>query len=108
MAQAPIIHPGAPGDLARELTAAEAHGHIFEVTEDGDIVWEYINPVGDRTGDDYGIYKVMTDRAGAEFNSIYKCHRYSAEYAGLQGQDLAPLGKLTELFAEETARPNFE
>jgi len=82
-----------------------AHGHIFEVTEDGDIVWEYINPVGDRIGDDYGIYKIMTDRAGDGFNSIFKCHRYSPDYAGFNGKDLTPLGLVTEIFAEEPARP---
>ena len=82
-----------------------AHGHIFEVTEGGEIVWEYINPVGDRTGDDYGIYKIMTDEVGAEFNSIYKCHRYSPGYAGLEGKDLTPRGYLTEIFAGEPDRP---
>ncbi len=82
-----------------------AHGHIFEVTEDGDIVWEYINPVGDRTGDAYGIYKIMTDQAGDAFNSIFKCHRYSSDYAGLRGKDLTLLGYVTEIFAEEAARP---
>ncbi|MGI9259485.1 MAG: hypothetical protein ACR2QQ_11675, partial [Gammaproteobacteria bacterium] len=82
-----------------------AHGHIFEVTTDGDIVWEYINPVGDRTGDEYGIYNIMTDEAGAEFNSIYKCHRYSPNYSGLEGRDLTPRGYVTEIFTEETERP---
>ena len=80
-----------------------AHGHIFEVTPDGDIVWEYINPVGDRTGDDLGIYKIMTDAAGPEFNSIYKCHRYGPNYPGLEGKDLTPRGLVTEIFSEEIA-----
>ncbi len=87
------------------LVCPGAHGHIFEVTESGDIVWEFINPVGDRTGEDYGIYKIMTDRVGGGFSSIFKCHRYSPNYLGLRGKDLTPLGKITEIFAEETARP---
>ena len=81
------------------LVCPGAHGHIFEVTEDGDIVWEYINPVGDRTGDEHGIYGVMNDRDGGQFNSIFKCHRYSPDFAGLRGRDLTPMGKVTEIFA---------
>ena len=83
------------------LICPGAHGHIFEVTGNGDIVWEYINPVGDRTGDDFGIYKIMTDRAGDGFNSIFKCHRYSSDFAGFKNKNLAPLGKITEIFTEE-------
>lgn len=82
-----------------------AHGHIFEVTEDGDIVWEYINPVGDRTGDAYGIYEIMTDDAGGQFNSIFKCHRYSPDFAGFEDKDLTPLGRITEIFTAETDSP---
>ncbi len=87
------------------LVCPGAHGHIFEVTESGDIVWEYINPVGDRTGEDHGIYKIMTDRVGGGFSSIFKCHRYSPNYSGLVGKDLKPLGKITEIFPEEISRP---
>ncbi len=83
------------------LICPGAHGHIFEITENDEIVWEYINPVGDRTGDDGGIYKIMTDRAGDGFNSIFKCHRYSSDFAGLKGKDLVPLGKITEIFTKD-------
>ncbi len=64
-------------------------------------MWEYINPVGDRTGDDGGIYKIMTDRTGDAFNTIFKCHRYSSDFAGLKGKDLVPLGKITEIFTQD-------
>jgi hypothetical protein len=52
-----------------------------------------------------GIYKIMTDDAGAEFNSIYKCHRYSPNYSGFEGKNLTPRGTVTEIFAEEIERP---
>ena len=74
------------------LVCSGAHGHMFEVTPDGDIVWEYINPVGDRLVNDRGIYRTMTDKAGDEFNSMFKCQRYSPDYPGLEGRDLTPKG----------------
>ena len=30
------------------LVCSGAHGHFFEVTSEGDVVWEYISPVGDQ------------------------------------------------------------
>ena len=82
------------------LVCPGAHGHIFEVTPEGDVVWEYINPVGDRLENDHGIYRMMTDKAGEEFNSVFKCQRYSSDFAGLEGKDLTPKGKITEFFSE--------
>ena len=78
---------------------------MFEVTPDGEVVWEYINPVGDRTGEAYGIHTIMTDRAGRQYNSIFKCARYPLDYPGLEGKDLTPMGKITELWTREAARP---
>ena len=83
------------------------HGHFFEVTEEGEVVWEYISPVGDRTQGDYGIYKIMTDRAGAGFNSVFRCHRYGPDYPGLAGKKLTQKGKITEIHAKEPARPSY-
>ncbi len=87
------------------LVCPGAHGHIFEVTTDGDIVWEYINPVGDRISNDDGVYKIMTDRVGGGFNSIFKCQRFSPNYPGLEGRDLTPRGTITELFPNEAEKP---
>lgn len=83
------------------------HGHFFEVTKEGEVVWEYINPVGDQTRGDYGIYKIMTDAAGAGFNSVFRCHRYSPDYPGLSGRDLTPKSKITEIHANEPDRPSY-
>ena len=82
-----------------------AHGHFFEVTPDGEVVWEYINPVGDRTGDEYGIYKIMTDKVGDHFNAVFRIARYAPDYAGLEGRELIPMGKITEIHTGEAARP---
>ncbi len=82
------------------LVCPGAHGHIFEVAPEGDVVWEYINPVGDRLENDRGIYEIMTDKVGEGFNSIFKCQRYSPDFPGLEGKDLTPKGRITELFPE--------
>ncbi|MFC1891985.1 aryl-sulfate sulfotransferase [Thermodesulfobacteriota bacterium] len=81
-------------------------GHFFEVTVDGEVVWEYINPVGDRTKGEYGIYKIMNDATKGTFNATFRCHRYGIDYPGLQGKVLTPKGKITEIHSNESARPS--
>lgn len=83
-----------------------ANGHFFEVTPEGEVVWEYINPVGDRTGDNYGIYTIMTDSAGRTFNSVFRATRYAPDYSGLAGRDLVPMGQITEVHTSEASRPD--
>jgi hypothetical protein len=76
------------------------HGHLFEVTTEGEVVWEYINPVGDRTDGQYGIYKTMVDDAGGHFNPVFRAARYAPDYPGLAGKDLTPQGKITEIYSK--------
>jgi hypothetical protein len=87
------------------LVCSGAQGHFFEVTTGGEVVWEYVNPVGNRTNGDYGIYTVMTADAGGFFNSSFKCARYEPDYPGLQGKDLTPMGQITEIHRVEVDRP---
>ena len=52
-------------------------GRAFEVTYDGELVWEYLSPfVGYRLG-------IITNR-------IWRAHRYTRDYPGLKGKNLAP------------------
>jgi hypothetical protein len=88
------------------LVCSGAHGHFFEVTTDGEVVWEYISPVGDRFGANYGIHTLMTDEVDARANDTFRCVRYAPEYAGLAGRDLAPMGKITELYTQEPVPQN--
>ncbi len=59
-------------------------GHLFEVTEDSDIVWDYINPsMGD----------VVLDQGEAivpSANMVFRTTRYRADHPGLLGRDLTP------------------
>ena len=87
------------------LINSGARGHFFEVTPDREVVWEYINPVGDRTGDAHGVYKIMTDSVGRSFNSVFKVVRYPLDYPAFAGKDLTPKGPITALWTNEPNAP---
>ncbi len=50
-------------------------GRIFEVTQRGQIVWEWISP--------------FSSRVGAR-NSVFRAHRYAPDFPGLAGRELDP------------------
>jgi hypothetical protein len=64
-------------------------GHFFEVTEGKEVVWEYINPHSMR-----GITTAQTDADG-NMHMTFRCFRYPADYPGLAGKDLTPMGTIT-------------
>lgn len=63
------------------------NAHLFEVTPDKKVVWEFINPIG---------------AAGAtcSFNdpplalTVHKAFKYGADYPAFKGKDMTPKGKL--------------
>jgi hypothetical protein len=69
-----------------------ATGHMFEVTEDKEVVWEYINPVTKA-----GIRTTQTDADGGRVFSTFRCHRYGPDYPAFAGKDLTPKGTITGL-----------
>ena len=55
-------------------------GRLFEVTHEGTIVWEYVNPFhgyGERFGN---------------ANRVFRAYRYSPDFSGFKGKDLDPKG----------------
>ena len=66
------------------LIAEGAPGRVFEVTRDKEIVWEYINPFTSEKGVD------PSASPGIYPNAVFRAHRYSPDYSGLQGKDLDP------------------
>ena len=65
-----------------------AFGRFFEVNEQGETVWEYVNPVV-HTGIlayDEEIPLLFTRNA----NVVFRCTKYSADYPGFEGKDLTP------------------
>jgi len=77
------------------LICAGVRGTFFEVTQDGEAVWEYVNPVVS-----YGILaqgeKSGLDHRGHNWNAVFKIHRYPVDYPGLAGKDLTPVGPIEQ------------
>jgi hypothetical protein len=69
------------------LVTSTMESHVFEVTPDKKIVWEFQNPIGDKgpacTREDFQ----MT-------YWIHRAYRYAADFPGLKGKDLSPKGPL--------------
>jgi hypothetical protein len=61
------------------LICEGAFGRIFEVTKNGNVVWEYINP-----------FYSPDLRSGDPTNMVFRAHRYSPEDPALVGRDLNP------------------
>jgi len=53
------------------LITESSFGRFFEVTKEGDIVWEYVSPF-------FGT-PIFGGRAGSESNQVFRAYRYSAE-----------------------------
>ena len=68
--------------------------HFFEVTSDGKLAWEYINPV---TRD--GPVKVLGDVLPMS-NSAFRAYRYAIDDPAFKGHDLSPKGTITERAAQ--------
>lgn len=71
------------------LICAMTEGHIFEVTTDGELVWEYIGPVTpdgnlERLDDNWPMY-----------TSMFRAYRYTADHPALTGKDLTPGDTIT-------------
>lgn len=73
---------------------SDTEGHFFEVTAEGELAWEYINPI---TRD--GAVKVLGDVLPMT-NSVFRAYRYAADHPALQGRDLTSKGTITERSAQ--------
>ncbi|TFG48562.1 MAG: DUF1566 domain-containing protein, partial [Candidatus Brocadiia bacterium] len=66
------------------LICAMTEGHLLEVTENGQLVWEYINPINTD-----GIKEINVDQYPMN-NAMFRAYRYAAEHPALAGRDLSP------------------
>lgn len=57
------------------LICEGVHGRMFEVTEGGEVVWEYINPF-------------FAEGRYGRSNGTFRAYRYAPDYPGLQGKSL--------------------
>ncbi len=77
------------------LITSTHHGHLFEVTPDKKVVWDYVSPVA--KGELKCFYEDEVDSIMPRFmaNMIHRSYRYAADYPGLKGKDLSKKTPLT-------------
>lgn len=88
------------------LICAGVVGHLFEVTREGETVWQYVNPMvrggilaqGELPGKDV---------RGHLWNAVFKVHRYAPDYAGLAGRNLSR-GDVIELPASQKGKTGLD
>ncbi len=68
-------------------------GHLFEVTQKGEVVWDFVSPV--RLGKMHCFFE-DGDMHNGMFNMIHRSYRYGADYPGLKGKDLSNKKPLTD------------
>jgi len=64
------------------------HGVLFEVTPEGETVWEYVNPI-DGTGPLSQDQLIPIDHRGHAMISVFKAHRYPLDYPTFKGKDMS-------------------
>lgn len=77
-------------------------GRLFEVTYEGEIVWEYISP--------FAGLKVATKTWKMTSLLVHRAHRYPHDYPGFKGKDLDPARLLWEntLFGPDAFNTDFK
>jgi len=81
------------------LICSDTEGHLFEVTRDGDLAWEYINPITR----EHGAVKVMPDSLPMA-NSLFRAYRYGFDHPAFKGRTLSPRGLITDTLEQEPRR----
>jgi len=81
------------------LICSDTEGHLFEVTKEGELVWEYINPITR----DFGVLKLIGDMIPMA-NSVFRCYRYAPDHPALKGKDLSPKGLLSDVVKRPARR----
>ena len=66
-------------------------GRLLEITPDGEVVWEYVNPVTNQ-----GIQKTLITSQHENIFGGWSPLRYLEDFPGLAGKDLSPKGPITE------------
>jgi len=69
------------------LVTSTNSGHIFEVTQKKEIVWDMVNPIGVK-----GPVCTVEDNPSAI--QVHRSYRYDKDFPGLKGKDLTPKGPL--------------
>ncbi len=65
-------------------------GTLYEVDNNGSVVWTYINPIGNNGAFNQTEAIPEGNRAGTTANQVFKATHYPSNYPGLAQQDLSP------------------
>lgn len=68
------------------LICEGASGHVFEINDMDDIVWDYINPVS--------IWGALEQTTSPFGNSVFQAQRYAPNYGAFVGRNLTPMGEI--------------
>ena len=74
--------------------SASGGGQMFQVTPEGVLAWEYINPCSI-----VGVKKIIIDSIPRDFNASGFSVMYPPDHPALKGRNLTPKGTITELAA---------
>ena len=78
----PNISGVQPQPNGNYLICEGAQGHLFEVNQEGEMVWEYINPEG--------LFGISPQGNDAQQNNVFRAYRYGPDFPGFDGKDLTP------------------
>jgi formylglycine-generating enzyme required for sulfatase activity len=76
------------------LITEGVNGNLFEVTSAGEKVWQYVNPVTTAPLAQGRAIPVDPGKADQLMNAVFRVTRYGADFPGLQGRDLRPIGPI--------------
>ena len=69
-------------------------GNLFEVTSAGETVWRYVNPVTTTPLAQGSTVPTDPNRSDQYMNAVFRVTRYGADFPGLLGKDLTPIGTI--------------
>ncbi len=85
-------------DNGNTLVCEGEHGRVVEVTSEGEVVWEWVNPVTADGAVPQG--EVPEQGTAVRANALFRARRVPADHPALVGRELTPGVLLEEWVAE--------
>ena len=76
------------------LITSSNNGHIFEVTKDKKVVWEFVNPIfmGKAKIEMKDDQDVVPPARGLALNAVHRAYKYPEDHPAFAGKDMSPKG----------------
>jgi len=78
----PLISGAERQPNGNTLICEGTSGHLFEVTQDREVVWDYVNPISD--------VGAIAQGAPPDNNTVFKTRRYAPDHPAFAGRTLLP------------------